>query len=267
MTEQNIQDTEIPNPFEEVEKFQPSWKMDIPPLPQRLVMDLAKAVYERTQASPLVNPSDPKFLRIAREVALRDWLMRAKNTIDPQKPNRSREVNPSLKSGEEEARTPFEKMWNSLKEYFRHREFEKIMKSMNKTLMHPNELNQEQLTELVKLVCQTKSVKEKNELFVLIALRERFKLQERQIKTRKLMVGLATFGTLATLAFGSARSETSEQMAMTMVATSAMAAVTVAARKHAEKKQAQHDEEEQTVRNYHPATYQRFQQLRTILNG
>lgn len=273
MTKQNTQNQGILDPFEEVSKIQPlHWKLDDFSQEMRWAVELGRTFYKRAQSSPIVNPSDIEFLKLAHEVALRDWLIQARHTKDPKKTNNSETKQAPQKPAEEEPRTFLGKIWTSAKRYFseeakKHREFEKVMDSLDKTLIlqHPKALNKNQLIELVGLVCQTKSIQEKDELFVLLALREKFKLNKQQIKTSKLMRGLATFGALATLALGSANSENRDQMAATMVATATMATLAAGVHNQTKKRQAQHNEEVEILRDDHPVQYQRFQRLRTAL--
>jgi len=121
------------------------------------------------------------------------------------------------------------------------------------------------LRKIVYFVCQSKTLEEKEALLNGLLTKELWNQKQRQIQTAQVVRNLALFGAIVTLGIGSANADTRKQMAQTMMETAAITALATGAHIEAKKRRDRHNEEVGMLKNYHPDTYRRLQQIQRIM--
>lgn len=263
---------------EVAKKFQPVWKVNDLTQSDKYVLELGDRVIVGSNIALAhamllqdLEPLEQAQLRQQSELALRAWLAKAKDTEDPRKTKESKTTSSTNESAQQHSTTP-PKLWDKLLaplQYFSEEErglrgTRRAIRDRDNTISH---LKQNQLEDLAKLVSQTKTIEEKNMLFTLMVLREKWKRQQQQIKTSKLIHGLATLGAVATLAFGIPFTKTEEQRVATAAGAGAIAALAVGADRQTKKRQAQLEDETETLHTYHPKESRQFIQIIGIVGG
>lgn len=179
------------------------WKKEFLSQEQRLIMSYYAQFYTNTVNSPL-----PDTLIHSKQYADKESLLR--EFLCSVLPAGHREANP----------TPLQRAtWHAMAQTIKR-------------------LNGMKLQRLVYLISQSKTLKEKDNVLETELSKEMIARKRRQIKTANFIQNLALLGTVVTLSFGSARSDTKEQMAETMVQTAAVAAIAMGANMQKRKHQA-----------------------------
>ena len=195
-------------------QFQSDWKKEFLTQDQRLIMSCCLFLHDQNKNHP--SQSEQKYSKA--ETAKRDALLREV-------------LSSALLAGRHPLNTPTEgKTW----------------RAMERTIQ---KLNDVQLQKLVYLVYQTKTVEEKDKLLSCLLLREMQADAQRKTKIAKLIRNLAILGSVVTLGFGSAHSDTKDQMAKTMVGAAAISTIAIGAHAQKQKKEDELNETSQTLKS------------------